>query len=170
MTSKQSSVGRQIENLFCWWIPVGDRIPTNSRRLQHVADRLTDSLMETEAYVRVAIKHTDSQVRLEAIEGAILSFEEVKSLLDSLYEYCSRSKSIHFISLKQKRPTSNTLRALANSYLVGKGKPNATFPKAGPAIPKASELVFAARDLFVNYDYDLVLLSFIKWAHHWIRS
>jgi hypothetical protein len=102
MTSKQSSVGREIENLFCWWIPVGDRIPTNSRRLQHLADKLSDSLMETQAFVRVALKQSDCQVRLDAIEGAILSFEQVKSLLDSLSEYCTRSRTIHFISQKQK--------------------------------------------------------------------
>ena len=136
MTSKQSSVGRQIENLFCWWIPVGDRIPTNSRRLQHVADSLTDSLMETEAYVRVALKHTDSQVRLEAIEGAILSFEEVKSLLDSLYEYCSRSKSIHFISQKQKAAYLQYTESIGKQLFGWERKTKRDLSKGRPSDPE----------------------------------
>ena len=102
MTTKQSSIGRQLENLFCWWIPVGDRIPTNSRRLQHIADKLTDSLLESQALVTIALKTSNCKDRLEAIEGAIFCFEQAKTNLNALSEYCERSHAVHFISLKQK--------------------------------------------------------------------
>ena len=102
MTSKQSSVGREIENLLYWWIPVGDRIPTNSRRLQHLADKLSDALTEARALVQIALKTSDCNVRLEAIEAAILRMEDAKSILDLLAEYCERNGKVHFISLKQK--------------------------------------------------------------------
>lgn len=102
MTSKQSSVGRELELLLRWWIPVGDRIPTGSRRLQHLADKLSDAITEAQAMVRVALKTSDCNVRLEALEGAILSFEEFKSIMDDLCEYCEHSPNLHFISKSQK--------------------------------------------------------------------
>ena len=85
-----------------WWIPIGDRIPTNSRRLQHLADKLTDAISETQALVRLALKTSSNRARLEMIEAMVLNMENVRSIMDLFCEYCERHDHIHFISLKQK--------------------------------------------------------------------
>lgn len=102
MKSRQSSVGRELENFMIWWIPIGDRIPTNSRRLQHLADKLTDAISDTQTLVRLALKTSGNKARLEMIEAMVLNMESVRSIMDLFCEYCERHDHIHFISLKQK--------------------------------------------------------------------
>lgn len=121
-----------------WWVPIGDRIPTNSRRLQHLADKLTDAISDTQTLVRLALKTSGNKARLEMIEAMVLNMESVRSIMDLFCEYCERHVHIHFISLKQKASYLKQVESICRQIGGWERKTKAAVAKEdGEANPEA---------------------------------
>ncbi len=102
MKASQSSVGRELENFLKWLIPVCDRIPKNSLALSELGRELIHAVTETIAYVRLALKTSDPNVKLELISAMNLNIEQVKVIVDTLCDYSSAPKCPRILSVKQK--------------------------------------------------------------------
>jgi len=102
MKASQSSVGRELENFFQWVIPVCERIPKNSIPLQEAGRTLVHAIIDTQAYVRLALKTSDESARLQLIDAMILNMETIKSIMDALVEYSTSPSHAHVLSRAQK--------------------------------------------------------------------
>lgn len=112
---------RKIEELLNLCLTAEERTP-NSVGVMEVCKRLTNSLLDSQVYVGMALNEDDLNLRLELLNSVHLQMRTVKTCIDTLQEWSSRSGRTRFISRRQQGNFGECLKDISDQLRAWRSK------------------------------------------------